>query len=81
MATWEIADKYGVKSEDDVTDPEKRLRLLFIEISVVKSEIAIDQFKLKRVLNLMVIFEKIVEDNDIYNLIRTQRERDKSLNT
>ena len=48
-----IADKYGVKSED--------------------------QLKLKRVSNLITAYEKIVEGNYIDNLIRAQRERDRTI--
>ncbi len=46
-AAREIADKYGVKSEDDITELEKRLRQLPTAISSIKNEISEDQFKLK----------------------------------
>ncbi len=76
-AAREIADKYGVKSEDDIAELEKRLRQLPTAISLIKTEISDEQLKLKRVSDLITAYEKIVEGNYIDNLIRAQRELDK----
>lgn len=76
-AAREIANKYGAKSEDDVTDLEKRLKQLQGEVKSIKDELPGDQLKLKRVSDLMTAYETIVERNYIDNLVRAQRERDK----
>ena len=78
-AAREIADKYGVKSEDDIAELEKRLRQLPTAISSIKNEISEDQLKLKRVSDLIISYEKIVEGNYIDNLIRARREQNKTL--
>ncbi len=70
LTAREIADKYGVKSEDDIAELEKRLRQLPTNISSIKTEISDEQLKLKRVSNLIAAYEKIVEGNYIDNLIR-----------
>ncbi len=73
----ELANKYGAKSEDDVSDLEKRLKQLQAEVKTIKDELSDDQLKLKRVSDLMTAYETIVERNYIDNLVRAQRERDK----
>lgn len=78
-AAREIADKYGVESEDDIADPEKRLKLLQGDVKSINNELADDQLKLKRVSNLITAYENIVEGNYIDNLVRVQRERDITL--
>lgn len=74
----EIADKYGVKSEDDIAEPEKRLKSLQSEVTSIKAELSDEQLKLKRVSDLIMAYEKIVEGNYIDNLIRTQREQEQT---
>ncbi len=75
LTAREIADKYGVKSEDDIAELEKRLSQLPSAVSSIKNEISEDQFKLKRMPDLIVAYEKIVEGNYIDSLIRAQREQ------
>ena len=79
QAAREIAEKYGVKSAEDIAELEKRLRQLPTAISSIKNEISEDQLKLKRVSDLIAAYEKIVEGNYIDNLIRAQREQSKTL--
>ena len=79
QAAREIAEKYGVKSENDITELEKRLRQPPTAISSIKNEISEDQLKLKQVSALITAYEKIVERIYIDNLIRTQREQSKTL--
>ncbi len=79
-AAREIADKYGVKSEDDIAELEKRLRQLPTDTLSIKNGISEDQLKLKRVSDLIAAYEKIVEGNYIDNLIRAQREQNRTLN-
>lgn len=78
-AAREIADKYGVKSEDDIAELEKQLSQLPTSISSIKNEISEDQLKLKRVSDLITAYEKIVEGNYIDNLVRAQRGQNKTL--
>ena len=75
-AAQEIADKYGVQSESDIANLDKRLKLLPNYISSIKNEISEEQLKLKRVSDLIAAYEKIVEGNYIDNLIRAQREQE-----
>ena len=75
-AAQEIADKYGVRTEGDISSLEKRLKLLPNYISSIKDEISEEQLKLKRVSDLIAAYEKIVEGNYIDNLIRAQREQE-----
>ena len=76
-AAREIANKYGAKNEDDVSDLEKRLKQLQAEVKSIKDELPGDQLKLKRLSDLITAYENIVEGNYIDNLVRAQRERDK----
>ncbi len=78
-AAREIAEKYGVKSEDDIAELEKRLRQLPNSVSSIKTEISDEQLKLKRVSDLITTYEKIVEGNYIDNLVRAQRGQNKTL--
>lgn len=79
-AAQEIADKYGVRTEGDISSLEKRLKLLPNYISSIKDEISEEQLKLKRVSDLIDAYEKIVEGNYIDNLIRAQREQELTVN-
>lgn len=80
-AACEIANKYGAKSEDDLSDLEKRLEHLQAEMKSIKDELPDDQLKQKRVSDLITAYENIVEGNYIDNLVRARREQDKSLDT
>lgn len=77
-AAREIADRHGVKSEDDITELEKRLKSLKGEVNSVKAELSDEQLKLKRVSDLITAYENIVEGNYIDNLIKAQKEREQS---
>lgn len=79
-AAQEIADKYGIRTEGDISSLEKRLKLLPNYISSIKDEISEEQLKLKRVSDLIAAYEKIVEGNYIDNLIRAQREQELAKN-
>ncbi len=70
-----IADKYGVKSVTDIADLEKRLKLLPEYASSIKNEIFDEQLKLKRVSDLIAVYEKVIEGNYIDNLIKGQEEQ------
>ena len=74
-AAQEIADKYGIRTEGDISSLEKRLKLLPNYISSIKDEISEEQLKLKRVSDLISAYEKIVEGNYIDNLIRAQNKQ------
>ena len=78
-AAREIADKHGVKSEDEIADLEKHLRSLQSEVKSIKAELSDEQLKLKRVSDLIKAYEKIVEGNYIDNRIRTQAEQTRSI--
>lgn len=78
-AAQEISDKYGIRTEGDISSLEKRLKLLPNYISSIKDEISEEQLKLKRVSDLIAANEKIIEGNYIDNLIRAQRENNRDL--
>lgn len=78
-AAREIADKYDVKSEDDIAELERRLKCLQGNVNSVKAELSDEQLKLKRVSDLITAYETIVEGNYIDNLVRAQRDPDKTL--
>lgn len=78
-AAQEIAGKYGVKSESDIANLEKRLKLLPNYISSIKNEISEEQLKLKRMSDIIAAYEKIVEGNYIDNLICAQREQKQTI--
>lgn len=65
LAAREFENKYGAKCEDDVYDLAKRLKLLQSEVKSFKGDLPIDQFKLKRVSNLITVYETIVDENYI----------------
>ena len=71
----EIADKYGVQSEDEKADLEKRVKQLQNKVASVKQDPSDDQFKFKRISDLIAVYEKVVEGNYIDNLIREQQEQ------
>jgi len=73
QAACEIADKHDVKSEDDIANLEKSLKLLQSEVKSVKAELSNEQLKLKRVSDLIAAYEKIVEGNYIDRLIKAQK--------
>ena len=79
-AAQEIADKYGIRTEGDISSLEKRLKLLPNYISSIKDEISEEQLKLKRVSDLIAAYEKIVEGNYIDIIIRAQREQELAKN-
>lgn len=70
---------YNVKYEDDIAELEKWLKRLQCDVNSVKPELSDEQLKHKRVSELITAYEKIVERNYIDNLVRGQRERDKTL--
>lgn len=80
QAAQEITNKYGIRTEGDISSLEKRLKLLPNYISSIKDEISEEQLKLKRVSDLIAAYEKIVEGNYIDNLIREQKNRKFSKN-
>ena len=67
-----------MKSEDDITELEKRLKSLKGEVNSVKAELSDEQLKLKRVSDLITAYENIVEGDYIDNLIKAQKEREQS---
>lgn len=75
----EIADKYGVKSGEEIADLERRLKLLPEYVSSIKNDIFTEQLKLKRVTDLIAVYEKIIEGNYIDNLIKAQREHEQNM--
>ena len=79
MEARQIADKYGVKSETDIVNLERRLKLIPEYSSSIKNEIFGEQIKLKRVSDLITAYEKIIEGNYIDNLIREQREQEQNM--
>lgn len=77
-AAKEIVQKHGIRSESDVSALEERLKLLLSYIKTVRNKIADEQTKLKRVNQLADIYEKVVEGNYIDNLIREQKEQERT---
>lgn len=71
----EIVAKYGVKSEMEIANLERRLKLIPEYASSIKNEIFDEQLKLKRMSDLITVYENLVEGNYIDNLIKAQRER------
>lgn len=78
-AAREIADKYGVKSAEQIAALEERLARIPNEVATIKSELSDEQTKLKRISDLIAVYEKVVEGNYIDNLIRGQKEKDKTI--
>ena len=77
-AAREVVESRGVKSEADIVELEKRLKLLPSNIAAAKGKAADEQLSLKRVSALIEAYEKIVEGNYIDNLIRAQREQEQN---
>lgn len=79
-AAKEIAGKYGIRTEGDISSLDNRLKLLPNYISSIKGKISKEQLKLNRVSDLIAAYGKIVEGNFIDNLIRAQREQELAKN-
>jgi len=77
----EIAKKHGVKTEADIENLEKRQKVLAYLITSAKNEVADKRLKLKRVSDLIMAYEKIVEGNHIDNLICAQKKQDQTQTT
>ena len=77
-AAKEALEKHGVRSEQDVATLEERLKLLPSYIKTVQRSIAEEQAKLKRINQLADVYEKVVEGNYIDNLIREQKEQERT---
>ncbi len=77
-AAKEIVQKHGIRSESDVAALEEWLKLLPSYIKTVQNKIADEQTKLKRINQLADIYEKVVEGNYIDNLIREQKEQERT---
>lgn len=73
-AAREKADKYGVKSEADIENLERRLKLIPMYVQNLKAETTEEQLKLARVKDLINAYEKIIEGNYIDNMIAAQKE-------
>lgn len=69
------SDQYGVKPGEELADLERRLKLIPEYAASIKNDIFNEQLKLKRVTDLIAVYEEIVEGNYIDNLIKAQRER------
>lgn len=80
-AAKEKAEKYGVKSEEDIDNLERRLKLIPMYVQNLKSETAEEQMKLARLKDLISAYEKIVEGNYIDNMIAAQKERERQEKT
>lgn len=77
----EIVAKYGVKSEMEIANLERRLKLIPEYAASIKNEIFDEQLKLKRVSDLITVYENLVEGNYIDNLIKAQREQEQNKTT
>lgn len=75
-AAREKAEKYGVKSEDDLQNLQRRLDLIPMYSQNLKAELSEHQLELKRVRDLIDTYEKITEDNYISELLAAQKERE-----
>ncbi len=75
-AAREKADKYGVRSAEDIENLERRLKLIPMYVQNLKSEIADEQIRLARIKDLIGAYENIIEGNYIDNLIAAQKERE-----
>lgn len=76
-AAQEKANKYGVKTEDDIENLERRLKLIPMYVQNLKAETIEEQLKLARVKDLIEVYEKIIEGNYIDNMIAAQKERER----
>lgn len=75
-AAREKAEKYGIKSEEDIENLDRRLKLIPMYIQNLKSELIEEQLKLARVKTLIGAYEEIVEGNYIDNLLKAQKEQE-----
>lgn len=75
-AAREKAEKYGIKSEEDIENLERRLKLIPMYVQNLKSELIEEQLKLARVKTLIGAYEEIVEGNYIDNLLKAQNEQE-----
>lgn len=75
-AAREKAEKYGIKSEDELQNLQRRLDLIPTYSNNLKAELSEQQLELKRVQDLIDTYEKITEDNYISELISAQKERE-----
>ncbi len=73
-AAREKAEKYGVKSEDDLQNLQRRLDLIPMYSQNLKAELSEQQLELKRVQDLINTYEKITDDNYISELLEAQKE-------
>ena len=73
-AAKEVVDKHSIRSENDVTELEERLKLLPSYIRTVQNKIAEEQAGLKRINRLAEVYESVVEGNYIDNLVKEQKE-------
>lgn len=71
----ETAEKYGIKTAEEIENLEQRLKYIPMYISTIKDEISSEQMKLQRISDLIQTYEKIVEGNYIDNLVAAERER------
>lgn len=78
-AAQEKAEKYGVKSLDDIENLERRLKLIPMYVKNLKSETIEEQVKLAKMKELISAYEKIIEGNFIDNLIAAQKEKEQQL--
>ena len=75
-AAREKTEKYGIKSEDDLQNLQRRLDLIPMYSQNLKAELSEQQLELKRVRDLIDTYEKITEDNYISELLEAQKERE-----
>lgn len=75
-AAREKAEKYGIKTEDDLQNLQRRLDLIPTYSQNLKAELSEQQLELKRVQDLIDTYEKITEDNYISELLAAQKERE-----
>ena len=75
-AAKEAVDKHGIRSENDVTELEERLKLLPSYIRTVQNKLAEKQAGLKRINRLADVYESVIEGNYIDNLIREKKEQE-----
>lgn len=75
-AAREKAEKYGIKTEDDLQNLQRRLDLIPTYTQNLKAELSEQQLELKRVQDLIDTYEKITEDTYISELLAAQKERE-----
>ena len=77
-AAKEKAEKYGIKSEEDLKNLQRRLDLIPMYSQNLKAEISEEQLKLKRVRDLIDCYEKITEERYISDKISAQKDREEA---